>query len=246
MKNDFRCPQGARIPENFRTFPEYPIFRITMERIDRWAKDHCIESGFMSEFHRGEETRMHCLFVHSFLWIFEINIVVHSTFLKQHNVISSKSEWCPKFSVVSQDMNTPYLPCIGHRLRCFNGWYQLISDNFLVFHRQLTRSVAEKLYWPVYLDGFGVWHHRPCHLPSCFRGASPTPSLPPPPSASGPNTQIRFLSSLPRIPASSHAQKRWELDEFGMWHHRTCCMSFCSSGVSPFFLSSTFGLRPNT
>jgi hypothetical protein len=30
-KNDFQCPHGARIPEKFRTFPEYPTFKITME-----------------------------------------------------------------------------------------------------------------------------------------------------------------------------------------------------------------------
>jgi hypothetical protein len=208
MKNDFRSPHRARIPEKFRIFPEYPMFKIMMERIDRLATDHCTESTFVSGFHRGAEIRTHCFFVHWFLCIFEINIVVHPTFLKQPNVISSKSWWSPKFFVGSQDMNAPCLPCIGHCLRCFNGLYQPISGDFLAFHRQLTISVAEKLYWPVYPDGFGVWHHRACHPPSCFRFASPILSLPPPPSASGPNTQIRFPSPLSRVPALSHAQWR--------------------------------------
>jgi hypothetical protein len=60
MKNDFRCPHGAPIPENFRTFPEYPMFKIVMERMDRWAEDQCTEGTFMRGFHQGEETTTHC------------------------------------------------------------------------------------------------------------------------------------------------------------------------------------------
>jgi hypothetical protein len=102
-------------------------------------------------------------------------------------------------------MNAPCLPCIGHRLRCFNGLYEPISDDFLVFHRQLTTSVAEKLYWPVTPDGFGAWHHHACHLPFGFRGASLILSLPP---HLRPQGRIPRSDSRQHCPESQHHRMR--------------------------------------
>jgi hypothetical protein len=49
IAHEKRFPMPARSSHSrkLQTFPEYLIFKITVERIDRGAKDHYIENTFM-------------------------------------------------------------------------------------------------------------------------------------------------------------------------------------------------------